>query len=341
MSPSIDTGSSPGNRRFRWLIALAAPALLGALVMPPSSARAAGPECPATQDFAVGGLGDPLSRHVPGSAGAIDIRYPASLAPLGSVPGDVSVAYGEAALSARARQFRSRCPDTPIHVSGYSMGALVAGNARDRWTADPVMSQNVSFTLIADPRADDGAMARLPSLIPGFTHTGKRPPSSIPTSSVCRTDSDFICHTGDPLREPTHFVNGVLGYLLGDHAYRRNEISADPGDHVVAGTVRVGGPDVGLPIDLPTASVDLPVVGPIDVPAVGQLVGPPAVAQVIAAVVPQAQLSLTEYLPTPLKDYAPSALAAFVPDELGEVVLPPVVLPPVRNQPVATVPAPH
>lgn len=320
MSYDVRSEARPRSLRAHWLIALAVPLLLAGLAAPTGTAGADRAGCPDTQRFAVGGVGDPLGRHVPGASGATGIVYPASLAPIGQVPGDVSVAGGEVALASTARVFRLRCPQTAIHISGYSFGALVAGNVRDRWNDDPMMNQNTSFTLIADPRADEGAMTRLPSMVPGFTHTGKRPVSVIPTTAICRSASDFICHTGDPRTRPLELANGVLGYLLGDHTYRDHEVATRPGDHTVAGTTRLGPPP-------PLVSTAPPMAAPL--PALESIVEHPAVTtavaqvnQVVAAVTPPAQLSLTEYIPTPLRDYVPPPLAPLVPDRIADIVLP-------------------
>ena len=280
------------------------------LVAVPGPARAAA--CPPSIEFAIGGVGDPLGLRVPGTDDARGIVYPASLAPFGPVSGDVSAVTGEVAVEATVRSFRLRCPQTAIHITGYSFGALVAGNIRDRWTHDPMMRRDMSFTLISDPRADEGAMARLPPLIPGFTHSGRRPPSTIPTSTVCRTESDFICHTGNPLRRPARLVNGVLGYLLGDHGYRDDEITHEPGDHEVRGITRVVEPEVPEVSELAPAAEA----------AARQL--RTVLDHTAAEAVPPARLSLTEYIPTPLCEYLPPILAPALPDHLAGIVLPPL-----------------
>lgn len=285
---------------LHWVAVAVAPILLAALAPAPGAAHAGEASCPDSKEFAVGGVGDPLGLFVPGTDDARGIVYPASLAPVGPVSGDVSSVSGELALESTVRMYRLRCPDTAIHITGFSFGALVAGNVRDRWTYDPIMRENMSFTLVSDPRADEGAMTRLPSVIPGFTHRGKRPPSTIPTSSVCRNDSDFICYTGNPLLQPFQLINGVLGYLLGDHGYRKSEVTHDPGEHVVPGTTRVPAPTVPRVDDAPALAADA-----------GRLL-------------PRARLSLTEYIPTPLCDYLPSTLAPMLSDRLGRTVLPSV-----------------
>lgn len=323
----MSTGTGPGHfharRRSAGLLVLTLPMLiLAALALPVGEARAVG-ACPSSQEFAVGGVGDTKSRFVPGASGATRIGYAASLAPVGHTAGDVSVARGEAALNRAARTFRARCPESAIHVTGYSMGALVAGNVRDSWNHDPLMRRNSSFTLIADPRADHGAMSRLPSIIPGFTHTGQRPFSTIPTSSVCRIGSDFICYVGDPTRNPLPLMTGLLGYLAGEHTYRSNEIPDSPGDHIVEGAA-LGATGLLLAVLLP----QLPILGLLaSLPAPEEVEPLLDVTQDLARavapeLVPPAELSLVEYTPTPLRDYVPPPLAHFVPDAIGDVVLP-------------------
>ena len=324
MSRTTDSGQGRDRRRARWLLLLTTlPVLIiTALALPVGEARAAR-ACPPSQEFAVGGVGDTQSRFVPGAAGATRIAYAASLAPVGLTPGDVSARQGEAALNAAARSFRARCPDSAIHVTGYSMGALVAGNVRDSWNRDPKMRVNTSFTLIADPRSDHGAMAKLPSVIPGFTHTGRRPFSTIPTSSVCRSGSDFICYVGDPTRNPLPLIAGVLGYLTGDHTYRKSEVTDAPGDHLVD-TATLSAGRIILAVLIP----QFPLLGVLAaLPAPEEVEPLLVVAQEIARtvapdLVPPAELSLVRYIPTPLRDYLPPPLANSVPDEIGDIVLP-------------------
>ena len=324
-------------------LALLLSAIALTLNAPAGAAHATG-ACPATKKFVVGGVGDTRSAWVPGTSGATRIGYSASLAPIGVVPGDASAAQGAAALNSAARAFRTRCADSAIHVTGYSLGALVAGNVRDSWNHDAKMRNNTSFTLIADPRADQGAMAQLPSLIPGFTHTGPRPASSIPTSSICRSAADFICFVGNPADNPLPLINGLLGYAFGDHTYRTSEVTDEPGAHDVAGPTRIGTPgDVAtgllLPLPVKVALAVLPTPAEAEpVLALAQDV----VHTVAPGIAPPAELSLTRYIPTPLREYVPPPLASAVPEELGNVVLPPLPALPTpqpRQAPATSVPA--
>lgn len=215
----------------------AAPAVLSAAVLLAALSAcedtiAYAQSCPDQMTFAVGGVGDSESRKVPGvGIGAVTrVRYSASIAPIGGVPGDVSRREGEHNLDVAARAFRTRCPDSEIRVVGHSMGALVAGNVRDKWQHDPVMRDRTAFTLISDPRAPRGIMSMIPSVVPGLTMQGPRPQSSIATSSVCRT-SDAICDLGNPLVDPGHAINAVWGYANGDHGY--DQVDHAPGRHMV------------------------------------------------------------------------------------------------------------
>ena len=320
-------GHSNVHRRSWRPRTLALALLLSAIALtlnaPVGAAHATG-TCPATKKFVVGGVGDTRSAWVPGTSGATRIEYSASLAPIGFVPGDASAAQGAAALNSAARGFRKRCPDSAIHVTGYSLGALVAGNVRDSWTHDAKMRNYTSFTLIADPRAEQGAMAQLPSLIPGFTHTGPRPASSIPTSSICRSAADFICFVGNPAENPLPLINGLLGYAFGDHTYRSGEVTDEPGAHDVAGPTRIGAPGevaTVLPLPLPVEVALAVLPSPAEVEPVLALAQDVA-RDVAPGIVPPAELSLTRYIPTPLRDYLPPPLADAVPEQIGDVVLP-------------------
>lgn len=339
MSRCLTPVPSDDRRRPRWVAVLAlsflAPTLTATVALAAGAAQAGG-ACPDTQEYAVGGVGDTHGRHVPGASGATGIVYPASLAPVGLTPGDVSADRGEDALDAKARAFRARCPESAIHVTGYSFGALVAGNVRDEWNRDPAMRRNTSFTLVADPRADQGAMAQLPSVIPGFTHTGPRPASAIPTSSVCRAAADFVCYVGNPLSNPLPLINGLLGYAAGDHGYRASEVTDQPGEHTVAGPTRVPAPGevtVGPDSALVTIEIVVKVSGLPDPAQLEPVLefAQDVVQTVAPGIAPPAELSLTRYIPTPLRDYVPPVVAPMVPDEIGDVVLPPLPTPRTRE----------
>lgn len=261
--------------------------------------------CPPVMHFAVGGVGDPNARAVPTPQPRTVIHYSASLAPIGNIGGDTSVREGERNLDHAARAFRQRCPDSRIEATGASMGALIAGNVRDRWQHDPTMRRNTRFVLISDPRARNGAMNQLPSFIPGFTHTGTRPASTIPTSTVCR-DNDFICNAGNPFQNPGHAVNAAIGYLTGAHAYSTRDVDRSAGHHALPPTQRHV-PDTPLPVRMPTPREVL--------------------EPIVQAIVPDAPIT-PQYTPTPIREYVPPAVKPFVPKHLGDTILPP--LPPIR-----------
>ena len=282
--------------------ALIAAGLLVQVCVTTAPARAA--TCPVTMTFAVGGTDNGDSVDVPGIRGThiTPIQYPGSLAPLGNIGGDDSVARGEHALDTAARAYRSQCPDTHIEVVGHSQGALVAGNVRDQWTNDPAMRDNVNIVLVSDPRADNGAMSQLPSIVPGFTHTGPRPQSPIPTSSVCH-DNDAICNIGNPLNNPGHAIGSAIGYLTGAHDYSVDEVQYAPGQH-----------------DLPAVHPIIPST-PLDVDAPNLRETLEPIAQ---AVIPDAPMIIGRYEPTPIRDYVPQIAQHLLPPHVGDIVLPPI-----------------
>ncbi|WP_336790424.1 PE-PPE domain-containing protein [Gordonia malaquae] len=207
--------------------------------------------CPDQMTFAVGGVDDPGARRVPGLSGPVTrVHYSASIAPVGNVPGDISRREGERNLDRAARSFRRECPDSRIRVIGNSMGALVAGNVRDKWQHDPQMRRNTHFTLVSDPRAKRGIMTMIPSVVPGLTMQGPRPKSTIPTSTVCRP-SDAICDLGNPLVDPGHAINAAIGYASGDHGYTDAEVTHTPGHHTVPARVHAV-PDTPIAWQPPT-----------------------------------------------------------------------------------------
>lgn len=283
---------------------IAAATIAAAALIPiAATAPARADGCPSTMTFAVGGVGNGTSTNVPGvGRGPVTrVHYSGSLAPVGTVGGDRSVTQGEHALDTAARAFRARCPQSHITVVGHSMGALVAGNVRDSWSNDPTMRRDTNVVLVSDPRAPRGAMSMLPSVIPGFTHTGPRPASPIPTSSVCKAN-DAICALGNPFTDPGHAIAATVGYFTGAHGYTDSQVSHAPGRHDLPAEHPVV-PDTPLPVTLPT---------------------PREVFEPIAqAIVPDAPISPV-YTPTPVREYMPPAIKHLVPKQIGDIVLPPV-----------------
>ncbi|MGB3602729.1 MAG: PE-PPE domain-containing protein [Gordonia sp. (in: high G+C Gram-positive bacteria)] len=289
---------------MRRLTVVPAALMLATLAVSCDPATANADTCPEQMTFAVGGVGDPGARHVPGISGPVArVHYSASLAPVGPVGGNDSAREGERNLDRAARSFRARCPDSTIVVQGQSLGALVAGNVRDKWANDPTMRRNTRAVLISDPRAHNGAMSVLPSFIPGFTHTGPRPHSTIPTASTCR-DDDAICNIGNPLTNPGHAINAGIGYLVGGaHGYSNNDVNKTPGQH-----------------DLPPSAQPIPETPiPWAPPTPRQILEPLA-----REVVPTAPIITDHYVPTPVRDYLPPAIKRIIPRDWGRNVLPPL-----------------
>lgn len=168
-------------------------ALVGAATIIPLAtvigAGAAEAACPAVKHYALGGVGDPGSAHVPGAPkNAERITYSASVFPVGNVIGEQSKQEAQNKLDRRARAFRAQCPDSRIEVTGYSLGALAAGDTRDQWQHSPTMRKNTKFVLVADARSRNGALTWLPGELIGFRQPWARPKSTIPTSHVCRIE---------------------------------------------------------------------------------------------------------------------------------------------------------
>lgn len=267
------------------VIAASIAAIIPAIAVGVGEAHASG--CENVKHFAVGGVGDPTSSHVPGApANAERIEYSASIFPVGSVPGEQSKLEAQRKLDRRARAYRAACPNSHITVHGYSLGALAAGDTRDSWNRDSRMNKNVNFVLVADGRAKNGAMVHAPAGLLGFTKTGPRPKSVIPTSSTCRTN-DAVCNLG-PITNFPHFVNAIAGYLGGDHLYSSREVNPAPGNHWVK-------PKKVAPV-IRTAQ---PVI--VEEPA------------------PEPRVTVNEVLPEPVRQY--------VPPQVREIVIPQNVLP--------------
>lgn len=230
-----------------------------------ASVRAAR-QCPNTMIFEVGGhldrdaaVYDASNARLPAGVEFTKIHYSASIAPY---PGDTislddSVAEGIATLDAAVRGFHASCSDSDIKISGYSQGAIVAGdelNALSR--GDAIPHSQISGVLYGDPRrpgVDGGAggiETNLPTILPGLTMRGPRGFGDLRVRNICNSN-DGICHSENPINNLLCFANGIVGYFAGDHGYAidPNAVS-EGGDELVRQPPRI--PQCGPPLPIPS-----------------------------------------------------------------------------------------
>ncbi|WP_037334737.1 PE-PPE domain-containing protein [Saccharomonospora piscinae] len=249
---------------------------LGAVAGAPGAGAAPVPDCPATMLFEVGGAGDgqglvwdAVNAALPEAVEAEKIVYPAEMAPF---PGhtrsmDESVAEGMATLGAAVRDVHARCAESDILVTGYSLGALVAGNALEALATDgAVAPERLRGVLYGDPRrpgdpsagpngsGDGGAggvATTIPTFAAGLTLEAPRPDyGDVIVRQVCN-QNDGICTSANPFTNALAFANGWAGYLSGDHRYDLDplrDVALPDQFHRQSPKVPYGPP---LPLDLP------------------------------------------------------------------------------------------
>lgn len=241
-------------------------ALAGIAVAAPTTAQAA---CAGTGLFAVGGYNDPTGTLAFGKAadGARQqgyhvelINYSANVPPIIIKPAlDQSVAEGETKLKNAVNGFHAACPGSHILISGYSEGALVAGNVIADYADHPTIPYNqIDGVLYGDPRrwpADGvgGIMGNFPNVIPGMHMTGYRGfGNKIGVHEICN-QNDGICHSENMITNVLGFANGVQGYLQGDHGYNIDPLNHRGNyDTVYPQAPKINyGPALPLPIGTP------------------------------------------------------------------------------------------
>jgi hypothetical protein len=268
---------------------------LTAVIQPPTANAA--PPCPATMNFAVGGTGDPTGQFTPGvpPGPRTNVPYPATV-------DDNSQRIGRENLDRALRTYRAQCRNTHINVVSYSGGAQIGGDVRDSYEGDLVMRQNINFVLVSDPRSPNGLAAMLPSIPFWWTNKGPRPPSSIPTSYVCRLN-DMVCNLGNPIENPIHAINTLIGWVQGSHNYAPGEIPARPGQHTPTSAPGPIPEVIRLPKKVPTPRQMSPV-EPFVNGQVQEQWTPPAVKRGTAA------RNVGEIVPPALAGFVPPGIQA-------------------------------
>ncbi|MFE3450473.1 cutinase family protein [Nonomuraea sp. NPDC059194] len=232
------------------------------------SSPAAAATCDTKMIFEVGGHLDPdanvydrTNATLPPGVGFTKIHYSASIAPYPGDPVslDDSVAEGIATLDRAVRTFHAACPGSRITISGYSQGAIVAGDMLHTLSGSGDIPHHlINGVLYGDPRrigvngGPGGIETNLPTVVPGITMKGPRGFGGLRVKEICN-QNDGICHSENPITNLLGFANGIAGYFLGDHAYDidPNAVTGS-GDVVIAQPPRVPyGPPLPLPIPTP------------------------------------------------------------------------------------------
>ncbi|WP_314177163.1 PE-PPE domain-containing protein [Streptomyces winkii] len=229
------------RRRTLWAAVAASSALT---LTATGVATAVGTEaagCAQTRIFEVGGhldgnasVYDKSNGSLPAGTDAQKVPYSAQIAPF---PGDTismddSVAEGISKLDKAVRDYHGQCPDSHITISGYSQGAIVAGDELARLSQEQTIPhQQIDGVLYGDPRrpgvdgGPGGIEGNLPTIVPGITMKGQRGFGDIAVHEICNKN-DGICFSENPVTNLLGFANGVAGYFMGDHSYE-----IDPSAH--------------------------------------------------------------------------------------------------------------
>ncbi|MBA0051670.1 PE-PPE domain-containing protein [Streptomyces sp. AJS327] len=235
--------------------------------------------CPEKMIFEVGGhrdgnatAYDASNARLPAGVQFTKIKYSASIAPF---PGDTiskddSVREGIEKLDREVRGFHGACPGSRITITGYSQGAIVAGDELHRLSQENTIPHDlINGVLYGDPRrpgvngGPGGIEGNLPTIIPGLSMNGPRGFGDLRVQEICKKN-DGICHSENPITNLLGFANGVAGYFMGDHGYDIEPNAENgSGDRLIDQPPRVPhGPPLPIPVatpwkqfngDLPTA----------------------------------------------------------------------------------------
>lgn len=249
-------------------IALATPALAAPAITTPAVATGT---C-ATAVFETDGYhsGETLpdyagfNGHVPAGYEAHPVPYQDGVFPVVDAKAlDEAVAGGRAALAAAVDDFHTRCPASPMVITGYSEGALVAGDELEALARSGAIPHDlVKGVLYGDPRREfgDGGVGgvaggietNLPTILPGVTMRGPRGFGDLAVHEICN-ENDGICNSANMITNALAFANGLAGYASGDHGY-----DIDPVRDIGSGLTlnlqppRIAyGPPLPLPIGTP------------------------------------------------------------------------------------------
>lgn len=259
-------------RRRLGTLAVALAAVAAAITVPSATASAAA--CPGTAVFETDGYGNGESlanwnrsgfnANPPAGWQIVQVPYYAGVFPVvDRLALDASVAEGTAKLDRAVRDFHAACPGTRLVLSGYSEGAVVAGDVLQRLSRETAIPHGLlNGVLYGNPRRPfgDGGLGgvaggietNVPTILPGVTMKGGQDYGDLAVRNVCN-ENDGICNSTNMITNLAAFANGLVGYASGDHGYDLNP-ARDLGNGLVLHRQppRVGyGPPLPIPIGTP------------------------------------------------------------------------------------------
>lgn len=223
-------------------LAATASVVAGMTLATPAVAASAQTSC-ATAVFETDGYhnGESLANYA-GFNGHVPAGYEAHPIPYqdGIFPGvdakdlDDAVAGGISALDGAVRAFHAQCPGSSMVITGYSEGALVAGDELGALSrSGDVPHDLIKGVLYGDPRREfgDGGVGgvaggietNLPTILPGVTMRGPRGFGDLAVHEICN-ENDGICNSTNMITNALAFANGLDGYASGDHGYDINPV---------------------------------------------------------------------------------------------------------------------
>ncbi|GAA1988718.1 hypothetical protein GCM10009754_78600 [Amycolatopsis minnesotensis] len=223
--------------------------------------------CPGTRVFAVGGRADPdatFYQNIPLPAG-FDLKrvhYSAEFFPVtGLKTYDDSIAEGIGNLTREVYDFHGACGGSHILITGYSMGARVAGDTIHNLGTDNKIPKNqIDGVLYADPRrvgpngSPGGIETNIPTPIKGITMNGPRGFAGIGVHEICN-QNDGACLSANPITNLAQFANGIQGAVAaGAHGFPPPNPVGERGNYdtvIPQAPVIPYGPPLPLPIPTP------------------------------------------------------------------------------------------
>ncbi len=202
--------------------------------------------------------------HVPAGYEAHPVPYQDGIFPVVDAKTlDDATAGGKAVLDAAIRDFHAQCPGSHVVISGYSEGAIVAGDELNALSQSSAIPHDlIHGVLYGDPRREfgDGGVGgvaggietNVPTILPGVTMRGPRGFGDLAVHEVCN-ENDGICNSTNMITNALAFANGLVGYASGDHGYDIDPVR-DQGSGLTLNLQpsRVGyGPPLQLPIGTP------------------------------------------------------------------------------------------
>jgi hypothetical protein len=172
---------------------------------------------------------------------------------------DASVAEGTANLTRAVTDYHAACPGTQLVLTGYSEGAVVAGDVLEQFSqSDAIPHGQLNGVLYGNPRRDfgDGGIGgvaggietNVPTILPGVTMKGGQHYGDLAVRNVCN-ENDGICNSANMITNLLAFANGLVGYAQGDHGYDLN-----PARDLGSGLIFIHQPQrigFGAPLPLP------------------------------------------------------------------------------------------